>query len=56
MPRFLRTKLYTWEKGKFKGYWGWTSWMDLMNKSLGIPATSWEMIIKACSLDGNLKL
>ena len=43
-------------KGKFKRYWGRTSWMDLNEKSLGIPATSWEMIIKACSLDENLKL
>ena len=28
----------------------------LVNRSLGIPVTSWEVIIKACSLDESLKL
>ena len=28
----------------------------LMNQSLGIPVTSWEVIIKACSLDESLKI
>ena len=28
----------------------------LMNRSLGIAVTSWEVIIKACSLDESLKL
>ena len=27
-----------------------------MNRSLGIPVISWEVIVKACSLDESLKL
>ena len=50
-----KSKTKTLQKGKkentkdIEGEW------ILMNQSLGIPVTSWEVVMKACSLDESLK-
>ena len=53
-----KSKIKTLQKGKkanTKDIEGELVEWILMNQSLGIPVTSWEVIIKACSLDESLK-
>ena len=57
MSRYLRTKLYKKEKRQIQKDLEdeLVEWI-LMNLSLGIPVTLWEVIINTCSLDERLKL
>ena len=45
----------SWKKSR--NWWRrkWNSWLDTNQWSLGINVSSWEVIIKACSLNNTLK-